>query len=65
MGMLHEIQTLHKQGVSYKRFMDFGLEYKFGALYLQKQISDKEMFEQMLFANQHYAKKTIDMVETK
>jgi tRNA dimethylallyltransferase len=56
-GLLNEVKKLHKQGVSYKRFMNFGLEYRFGALYLQKKITYDEMLNQMLLANQHYAKK--------
>ncbi|MCX6797417.1 MAG: tRNA (adenosine(37)-N6)-dimethylallyltransferase MiaA [Candidatus Doudnabacteria bacterium] len=56
-GMLREIKTLHKQGVSWKRLTNFGLEYKFGALNLQKKISRDEMFNQLLLAIKHYSKR--------
>lgn len=43
MGMLSEIRRLHAQGLSWKRLESFGLEYRYGALFLQKKI-DKETF---------------------
>ena len=43
MGMLAEIKRLHAQGVSWKKLESFGLEYRYGALLLQKKI-DKETF---------------------
>lgn len=42
-GMLVEIKRLHTNGVSWKRLESFGLEYRYGALFLQKKI-DKETF---------------------
>lgn len=56
-GMIKEIQTLKKSGLSYKRLEAFGLEYKFVALYLQKKLSKDEMLEQLSFAIKHYAKR--------
>lgn len=35
-GMIKEIETLHKKGLSWKRLEMFGLEFKYIALYLQK-----------------------------
>ena len=43
LGMLSEIKRLHTNGVSWKRLESFGLEYRYGALFLQKKI-DKETF---------------------
>ncbi len=43
LGMLSEIKRLHTQGVSWKKLESFGLEYRYGALFLQKKI-DKETF---------------------
>lgn len=43
MGMLSEIKRLHARGVSWKKLESFGLEYRYGALLLQKKI-DKETF---------------------
>jgi len=34
-GMLEEVERLHKQGVSWKRMHQLGLEYRYCALYLQ------------------------------
>ncbi|KKQ67815.1 MAG: tRNA (adenosine(37)-N6)-dimethylallyltransferase MiaA [Candidatus Nealsonbacteria bacterium RIFCSPLOWO2_02_39_8] len=38
-GMINEVEKLHKQGVSWKRLEEFGLEYRHIALYLQKKIT--------------------------
>ncbi len=43
LGMLSEIKRLHTQGISWKRLESFGLEYRYGALFLQKKL-DKEAF---------------------
>ena len=43
MGMLSEIKRLHTQGLSWKRLESFGLEYRYGALFLQKKL-DKKTF---------------------
>lgn len=47
LGMLAEIKNLHARGVSWKKLESFGLEYRYGALLLQKKI-DKETFMQEL-----------------
>src|SRR3989338_8835928 len=41
MGMLNEAKKLHKQGLSWKRMEELGLEYRFMALYLQNKINKK------------------------
>lgn len=56
-GMFHEVKTLHKQGVSWQRLEKFGLEYKYCALYLQKKLSQREMYEQLLSAIKKYSKR--------
>lgn len=43
LGMISEIKKLHANGVSWKRLESFGLEYRYGALLLQKKI-DRETF---------------------
>jgi tRNA dimethylallyltransferase len=55
--MLKEIDNLHKGGVSWKRMHDLGLEYRYGAMYLQKQISKSEMIEKLNTEIWHYAKR--------
>ena len=42
-GMIKEITTLQKSGVSWKRLDDFGLEYRWVGRYLQGKISKEEM----------------------
>lgn len=42
-GMIAEVKRLHKSGVSWKRLENFGLEYKYLALFLQKKITKPEM----------------------
>ncbi len=56
-GMIKEIQKLRKSGLSWKKLEDFGLEYKFIALYLQKKLSYEEMIAQLSLAIKHYAKR--------
>ena len=57
--MIGEVKKLHRQGVSWKRLEDFGLEYKWIALYLQKKISYGEMVEKLKIAIHQFAKRQI------
>ncbi|MCU0679946.1 MAG: tRNA (adenosine(37)-N6)-dimethylallyltransferase MiaA [Planctomycetes bacterium] len=56
-NMVLEIKRLHRSGVSWERLESFGLEYRFIARYLQKQISYEEMIEQLFFAIRQFAKR--------
>ena len=56
-GMIKEVQQLHASGLSWQRLEDFGLEYKYASLFLQKKLTEEEMFDQLLLAIQHYAKR--------
>jgi len=56
-GMLHEVKKLHRQGASWKRLEEFGLEYKYCALRLQKKLSKEEMRNQLLQAIKQYTKR--------
>ncbi|MDP2648031.1 MAG: tRNA (adenosine(37)-N6)-dimethylallyltransferase MiaA [Candidatus Yanofskybacteria bacterium] len=56
-GMVAEVAGLHKQGVSYRRLENFGLEYSWIAQYLQKDISEPVMKDGLLKAIFHYAKR--------
>jgi len=58
-GMISEIQKLYDSGISWKRLESFGLEYKYGALYLQKKLSKEEFLEQLEQAIIQYAKRQI------
>ena len=56
-GMLREIKKLHDSGVSWTRMEALGLEYRYGALYLQGKISKAEMIEKLNTEIWHYAKR--------
>lgn len=56
-GMFHEIEKLHKQGVSWQKLWNFGLEYRFGAMFLQKKLSQKEALEKLEIAIIQYSKR--------
>ena len=56
-GMIKEVENLHKQGVSWKRLENFGLEYKWIALYLQKEISKEELGGKLFQESKNYAKR--------
>jgi len=56
-GMLKEIQTLHKNGLSWKRMEELGLEYRYIALYLQKKITKENMLEKLNSEIFKYAKR--------
>ena len=58
-GMVKEVRKLHRQGVSWKRLDQFGLEYRYIARYLQGKLNDKEMKEQLKQAIRHFAKRQI------
>lgn len=56
-GMIVEVKKLHKNGVSWKRLEEFGLEYKCIALYLQKKISYEEMVNLIQKESEHFVKR--------
>lgn len=64
-GMIAEVKKLRRQGLSWKKLEDFGLEYRWIALYLQKKISrqarGKSAYQEMISRLQrdieHYAKR--------
>ncbi len=56
-GMIKEIKKLHNQGVSWKRMNMLGLEYRYGALYLQDKITKEEMIEKLNTEIWHFAKR--------
>ena len=56
-GMVDEVKRLHRQGVSWQRLEEFGLEYRFVAFYLQGKVSYQEMLEQLKKAIYDFAKR--------
>lgn len=55
--MVKEVERLHKDGVSWKRLLDFGLEYKFIAEYLQGKLEYDEMVNLLKTASHKFAKR--------
>ena len=56
-GMLEEVASLHKKGVSWKWLERIGLEYRWLSLFLRQKVSENEMREKLYFAIIHYAKR--------
>jgi tRNA dimethylallyltransferase len=56
-GMLKEMENLHQNGLSWRRMEALGLEYRYGALYLQGKISKEELIEKIQTKSWHYAKR--------
>ncbi|MBI2046106.1 MAG: tRNA (adenosine(37)-N6)-dimethylallyltransferase MiaA [Parcubacteria group bacterium] len=57
LGMISEARRLHNNGLSWKRFDELGLEYRFLARYLQKKMRKQEMLTQLETAINQYAKR--------
>lgn len=56
-GMVNEIKKLHKQGVSFKRLEELGLEYRYIGWHLQGKLSYQQMVEQLKNAIWQFAKR--------
>ncbi len=56
-GMLAEIKNLHKNGLSWKRMEELGLEYRYISQYLQNQITKQEMLKKLNSEIFKYAKR--------
>lgn len=56
-GMLIEVKKLHASGLSWKRLQDFGLEYKYCALFLQDKLPRQEMEDQLFTAIKKFTKR--------
>lgn len=56
-GLIEEVESLLKKGVSHERLQFLGLEYKFISLYLLKQINKKELFTLLSTAIHQFAKR--------
>lgn len=57
MGMISEVKKLRESGISWKRLEEFGLEYYWVAKYLKKEVSKKEMIENLKRDIFHFAKR--------
>lgn len=58
-GLIEEVAKLRKNGLSWKRLNELGLEYRHVALYLQQKISREEMTLALSGAIWHYAKRQL------
>ncbi len=58
-NMLGEAENLRRQGLSWKRLEEFGLEYKFMALRLQDKLPYNEMIEKLNIAICQFAKRQL------
>lgn len=56
-GMIAEIKKLKKSGISWKRLEEFGLEYRYIALYLQGKLKKEEMTEKLEKEIERFAKR--------
>lgn len=55
-GMVAEVRRLHRQGISWQRLDDFGLEYRWIARYLQGKVGRGEMERRLLTDIKRYAR---------
>jgi tRNA dimethylallyltransferase len=56
-GMLEETMRLNRGGLSYERLESFGLEYRALVRFLQKKITDAELYAELPYEIIHYAKR--------
>jgi tRNA dimethylallyltransferase len=56
-GMIEEVKNLKKEGVSWNRLEEFGLEYRWIAYYLQGKIDYKTMVKKLQKAIEKFAKR--------
>lgn len=56
-GMLDEAVRLNRAGLSYERMESFGLEYRALVQFLQKKITDAELYTNLPYDIIHYAKR--------
>ncbi len=58
-GMIAEVKRLHKNGLSWKRLEDIGLEYRYISYHLQGKLKKEEMINKLRYAIYHYAKRQL------
>jgi len=56
-GMITEVKNLHKNGLTWKRMEELGLEYRYLALYLQNKINKEKMLQKLETKIWHYARR--------
>ncbi len=58
-GMVKEVQKLHRNGLTWKRMDELGLEYRYLALYLQKKMTRADMLQKLETEIWHYTKRQL------
>lgn len=58
-GMIDEVENLHKNGLSWERMDELGLEYRYISYYLQNKITKEEMIKRLQTESWRYAKRQI------
>lgn len=58
-GMIEEVKRLHEEGVTWERFDDLGLEYRYIARHLQKNLTYEEMLVELEIKIRQYAKRQL------
>jgi tRNA dimethylallyltransferase len=56
-GMIKEVENLHKNGVTWKRLFELGLEYRYVSLFLQKKIAEEEMITELETVIWHFVRR--------
>lgn len=56
-GMIEEVENLHKNGLSWERLETIGLEYRHIAYFLQNKLTRDEMIEQLTNKSRQFAKR--------
>jgi tRNA dimethylallyltransferase len=56
-GMIREAKKLHKDGITYKRMEELGLEYRYLARFLQNKITKEKMVKELFKEIKHYSKR--------
>ena len=56
-GMMEEIKRLHKAGVSFEKLDFYGLEYRYGGMYLRGLLTKNDLFQKLNSAIHQFAKR--------
>jgi len=56
-GIIAEVKKLHRNGLSWKRLEELGLEYRFVSQYIQGKIDHQEMIDKLQKEIEHFAKR--------
>lgn len=58
-GMIKEVELLHRQGVTFERLDDLGLEYRYIAQFLQNNLTYEQMLTELETKIRQYAKRQL------